>query len=120
MARDPFDLETLRVDPAKHKPTKSEKWRRHYVQIPWDWIEQLKPTKRSCAYQLAYWLAYEHWRTGGRPIVLSNAALKEMGVARRSKWNALAELEKYGMVLVQRRPRKSPIVTVRFLLPRSP
>ena len=36
---------------------------------------------------------YEHWRTGGRPIVLSNVAVRQEGLTRYSKWRAITELQ---------------------------
>jgi hypothetical protein len=120
MDHDPFELDTLRVDPARgrfqRKPGRPKKWRRHYIQFPWAWAERLQAAKRISTYRLALLLVYEHWRTGGRPIVLSNALVMAEGVSRRTKWNALVELERLGLVRVQRRPRKSP----RLLLCRLP
>ena len=106
---DPFDLERLRVNPAdlQHK-AKRKKWRRQYVQFPWVWIERLQAAKRISTYRLALMLVYEGWRTGGRPVVLTNTLALAEGVSRRTKWNALIELEGLGLVRVERRTRKSP------------
>jgi hypothetical protein len=106
-----FDLARLRVDladPRFRGVGKPKKWRREYVQFPWTWIERLQAAKRVSTYRLALLLVYEHWRTGGRPIVLSNALVVTEGVSRRTKWNALVELEGLGLVRVERRSRKSP------------
>jgi hypothetical protein len=113
---DPFDLERLRVNPAdlQRKP-KPKKWRRHYVRFPWEWAERMKAVNRGCTYRLALLLVYEHWRTGGRSIMLSTAGLEQEGLSRRSKWRALLELEQLGLVRVERRPRKSPRITLRGL-----
>jgi hypothetical protein len=107
------DLDALRrVDPAgprgQHRPAKTNKWRRRYVQFPWTWIERLQSATRISTYRLALLLVYEHWRTGGEPIVLTNALAMAEGVSQRSKWNVLAELEGLGLVRVERRSRKSP------------
>jgi DNA-binding transcriptional regulator YhcF (GntR family) len=40
--------------------------------------------------------------------VLTNALAMAEGVSRRTKWNALIELERLGLVRVERRSRKSP------------
>ena len=93
--------------PAKPK---RKKWRRHYVHVPWEWVERGQlPTVST--YRLALLLLYEHWRTGGRPIVLSNISALQEGLSRRSKWNALAELEGLGLIRIERAPPKSPRVT---------
>jgi hypothetical protein len=102
-----FDFDSLRVDPATlvHKARKPKKWRRQYVRVPWAWVERLQAARRVSTYRLALVLVYESWRSGGRPIVLSNMLSKAEGLSRRSKWNALAELEALGLVRVKRRPR---------------
>jgi hypothetical protein len=109
---DAFDLERLRVDPAdlQRKP-KQKKWRREFVQVPCTWLESLRQTKRVSTYRLAHLLLYEFWRTGKRPVVLSNISAKAEGLSPRSKWNALTELEGLGLIEVERAPRKSPRVT---------
>jgi hypothetical protein len=114
MEENPFeDLDALRrVDPAdprgQRRPPKTRKWRRQYVQFPWPWIERLQAAKRVSTYRLALALVYENWRTGGRAIVLTNALAMAEGVSKRTKWNALIELERLGLVRVERRSRKSP------------
>jgi hypothetical protein len=39
-----------------------------------------------------------------------NGVLKEKGISRWSKWRALNELERLGLITVERRKRKSPII----------
>jgi hypothetical protein len=115
MDTDPFELATLRVSPTQLQQAKAarpKKWRRHYVQFPWAWAERLQAAKRISTYRLALLLLYEHWRTGGQSIELSNSASKQEGLTRWSKWNALAELEELGLVEVERRPKKSPRIVV--------
>ena len=113
---DPFDLERLRVNPAdlQRKP-KPKKWRREYVRVPWEWVERLQSSRRVSTYRLALLLLYEFWRTGERPVVLSNISALPEGLSRRSKWNALTELEGLGLIRVERTSRKSPRVTPLYL-----
>lgn len=116
MEDDPFDLERLRVNPADlQRRPKRKKWQRHYALFPWKWYEQMRAVNRGCTYRLALLLLYEDWRTGGRSIVLPNVGLEQEGLTRRSKWRALLELEQLGLVEVERRPRKSPRITLRRL-----
>ena len=50
------------------------------------------------------------------PLVkLSNVAAKAVGVSRSSKARAISQLRKAGLIIVQDRPRRSPIVKVMFL-----
>jgi hypothetical protein len=119
MDHDPFDLGALRVDPAdprfQRKPGKGKKWRRRYVQFPWAWVERLQAAKRISTYRLALLLVYESWRSGGKPIVLSNVLSTAEGLSRRSKWRALAELKALGLVEIERQRRRSPRVVLRKL-----
>jgi hypothetical protein len=117
--RETFDLETFRIDPndpkwrPKAAPAK-KKWRRQFIKFPWAWMDLLRATTSGSAYRLALILVYEHWRTGGRPIMLSNIAAEKEGLSRHSKWRALRELEKLGLVVLEKRPRKSP--TIRLMM----
>ena len=96
------------------RPNKRKKWRRQYVQFPWAWIERLQAARRVSTYRLALLLVYESWRTGGQPIVLSNVLSTTAGLSRRTKWNALRELESLVLVKVERRRNKSPRVVLRL------
>src|SRR5262245_59325399 len=110
----PFDLSSLRVDPERvRQAAKPKKWRREFVRVPWEWAERLQTTRRVSTFRLALLLLYEHWRTGGRPIPLTNVGLIGEGVSRRSKWRALAELERIGLVEVKRHRRRAPRATLR-------
>jgi hypothetical protein len=64
-------------------------------------------------YRLAMLLLYENWRLGGRPIVLSNVSALSEGLPARTKWRALGELERLGMVAVRRHPRRAPRIFLR-------
>jgi hypothetical protein len=99
--------------------TATRKWRRQFVRVPWSWIERLQKAKRVSSYRLAMVLIYEHWRTGGRPVVLSNVTMQQEGLSRRSKSNALVELETLGLIQVKRRRRRAPRV-VPLQLDREP
>jgi hypothetical protein len=119
---DPFDLDALRPGPEIQKlarvagrppaPARPRKWRRQFIRFPWAWMDALKAADRSQTYRLALLLVYEHWRAGGRDIVLSNVALEREGISRWSKWRALGDLEKLGLVRVERRHRKAPRIVV--------
>jgi hypothetical protein len=111
---DSFDLAALRVDSGRvRKLARPKKWRREFVRVPWGWVEDLREAKRISTYRLALVLLYEHWRTGGRPVVLSNVGMRPEGLTRQSKWNALEELRGLGLIQVETRARKSPRIVLR-------
>jgi hypothetical protein len=118
--RDHFELGALRIDPvdpdlrpkAKGATRKTTKWRKQFVRVPWIWTDRLKDAHHISTYRVALHLLYEHWRNGGRVIRLSNSTLKEEGIERREKWRGLRELERFGLIKIERRPRKAPLITV--------
>ena len=59
---------------------------------------------------VAWWLLYLHWKDHGARFKLPNGMLRFDGVSRQSKWRALNDLESRGLIVVERRPRRSPIV----------
>jgi hypothetical protein len=109
-------VEALRIDPnapqfRKAAPAKkATKWKKRFVRVPWLWVERLRGARHVSTPNLALHLLYEHWRTGGQAIALPNSVVE--GMPRRQKWRALRELEELGLIKIERRPRKSPLVTV--------
>ena len=121
MSRDPFDPENVRIDPAEipSTPAKIQKRREHFVRMPYGWIERLmeprgKPRIRASGrtYHVALHLLYLDWKGNGEPIKLANGMLEYDGVSRQSKWRALADLELRGLIKIERRPSRSPIITL--------
>jgi hypothetical protein len=55
---------------------------------------------------------YGHWKGRGEPFTLSNGMVDMEGVTRWGKWRALAELEQLGLITIERRRRKSPLIVV--------
>jgi len=61
-------------------------------------------------YRVALCLLHLNWKAGGKPVKFPNGMLGIDGVSRRSKWRALNDLERRGLITVERRPGRSPIV----------
>jgi hypothetical protein len=123
MRDDPFDIENLRLTPemaaSMHASTarvkaQPKKRARHqqFVMVPWTWVERLKGARLAATHMVAYYMLYQHWKTGGKPVPLSTVALKPLGVSRWAKWRALKELERLGLVSVRTHRRRVPQVTV--------
>jgi hypothetical protein len=84
-----------------------------FVKVPLMWKDRLaKAGAHGATYALALHLLYHDWKSNESPIKLSNTALADDGITRWQKWRALRELEQLGLAVVERRPRKSPIVRV--------
>ena len=116
--QDDISVEKLRVDPAKkqqiiphQEPDRSkEGWQRMFTRVPRAWELRLLQAKRISTYRLALELLYLNWKDSGKPIVVSSKVARAAKISARSKWEALAELERLGLIEVDRRPRKSPRV----------
>jgi hypothetical protein len=121
---DPFDdLDNLRLTPeaaaamnraAASKLAKPRTERpRHgdFVKFPLAWVERLEGTEGSAIFFVAIHILHQDWRTSGKPVPVSNKALKGAGVSRWAKWRALRELEARGLIRVKGRGRRSPLVT---------
>lgn len=114
--QDPYaDLKQHRATPeilAGFVPEKLRKQRRHFVKVPWVWVERLANARHIATYRVALHVLYRHWKGNGLPFTLSNTAVADEGVTQWRKWDALRELEQLGLVTVERRTRRSPRITV--------
>lgn len=115
---DPFDIEALRIPPEEADlrlrmvtPHKIRKRREHFVRIPFTWIERLDGVSGK-TYSMALHLLYRNWKANGAAFKLGNDMLAIDGIGRTVKWRALAELERRGLISVEHRLKKSPIITV--------
>jgi hypothetical protein len=98
---------------AKAKTSALAKRRKkQFIMVPLTWWDQLQTAKRASTLKVALYLLFQHWKGNKRPVRLSNIALTEAAVSRWQKWRALAELERLKLIRVERRPRKSPVITV--------
>jgi hypothetical protein len=118
---DDIGIEKLRVDPAQMqqiiqeqqvRKSKRKGWQRVCTVLPREWELRLLRAKRISTYRLAIELLYLHWYGNGKPITVSGKVAQAVKISARSKWEALAELERLGLVEVDRRPRKSPRVVL--------
>jgi hypothetical protein len=109
---DPFDLNRLRLPPGQVRtPRRIAKRREHFIVVPFGWLERLDGA-RGATVLLALHLLYLNWKAKGQPFKLANGMLKIDGIGRTAKWFGLRDLERRGLISIERRPRKSPIITV--------
>ena len=112
-----LDLKSLELPPElvakgkKASATKPKKRRQHFVRVPWMWMEKLIGC-RGQTLRVAFVVLYLDWKAKGRPVKLANKLPQMVGVSRRAKWRALNDLESIGLISVERRAKKSPIVQV--------
>jgi hypothetical protein len=103
---------------AKVEPRKVRERRKQFVQVPWQWAERLKHANH--VWYIALYLLHQDWKGKGAPVKLPNGLLEFDGISRYAKYRALDQLEQRGLITVERRPRKSPVVRVIRDLPKPP
>jgi hypothetical protein len=114
-AKSPFHPDNLRMDVGEVQaivPRKIKQRREHFIQVPGIWKERLTKVKYICTYRVALHILMRDFETRGKPFTLSNGALALENVPRWEKARALSELEAAGLIMIERRNRKSPQITV--------
>jgi len=118
--QDEIGIEKLRVDPAlmgqvleqQARKSKRKGWQRLCTVVPRAWELRLLEAKRVSTYRLAIELLYLHWYGKGNPIAVTGKVAEATRLSDRSKSRALAELERLGLIEIDRSPRKSPRVAL--------
>src|SRR5262245_18553145 len=85
---------------------------RKFVMLPWSWVEQLRGASGG-TYAVAITVLWLSWRQRGGPVKLTNKTPGLACISRQSKNRALTELEQLGLISVERRLRKSPLIQVK-------
>jgi hypothetical protein len=82
------------------------------VLVPWWWVERAAQLAHSPTTLVLMELLHVAWRVKNSTFPLPNARLKKLGVTRNVKWRTLRDLEDGGLITVEHRARKTPIVTL--------
>jgi hypothetical protein len=109
--------EALHFDEPRspHKRKQHPTWQRHYIMLPWAWVDRLQKAKGISTWRVAVLLLYEHWRHDSRPVVVSNVLMQDLGVPPRSKTRALVELQALDLIVLDRGRGKSPRATLKHI-----
>jgi hypothetical protein len=84
-----------------------------FTMVPQVWLDQLR-CAGNATFRLAIALLRLNYKHANHAFRLTNPALEGLGVATRSKWRGLEELERLGLVSITRqRLKSSPTVKVR-------
>jgi hypothetical protein len=97
------------VLPHKIRAARAE----HFIKKPWMWHEKLIGAPGQ-TWRLADVVLYFHWKSRGAPFKLARGLRGMETMPRMTRLRALRDLERRGLVAVEWRVNKSPIVTVQF------
>ena len=116
MNRSGFEIDALQIDPTDLTlmPARGRGRGRggdYFVKVPLAWVQKLDGAPGQ-TYRLALHILFLHFRERGAAIILANRTIEREGIPRQSKRRALRDLERRGLVEVDWRPKKSPIVRV--------
>jgi hypothetical protein len=88
------------------------KRRQEFIKVPLVWSQLLARPKHAYTRAVADCLLFLEWKAKGGSVKLSNVALQPWGVSPRDKSRALEELEKLGLIAIERGHGKSPRITL--------
>ena len=100
--------ELVAAAPVKRKRKKNEP----FVLIPLWWLEEAAKATRSPTTLVLAELWRLHWKTKRATFPLPSVRLRRLGVTRKVKARDLARLEQAGLTTVERRARKTPVITL--------
>jgi hypothetical protein len=83
-----------------------------FVKVPLWWIAEAMRLTRTPAALVCIHLLYASWKARSLTFPFPNGRLKKVGVSREIKRRVLHDLEAGGLIKVERRSRKTPIVTL--------
>jgi hypothetical protein len=110
----PTTAPTVPAPPGEVNITSPRPRKGHFVKVPLEWMERLSAARLAATWKVALHLLHESFKNRRQVIRLANGTLALDGISKWQKWRALAELEKLGLVSVERRPNKSPHVTLLY------
>jgi hypothetical protein len=84
-----------------------------HVQVPlWMSDALTRAGAPGSAWAVLHFLLFESWKTESVKIEFANGFAKTLGISHDSKIRGLRELERLGLVSVEWRDRKSPVVRI--------
>ena len=83
-----------------------------FVKVPMQWAAKAAKATKTTKALVWVWLLHKSWKAKSTTFPLPNGKLKNDGVTRFMKCRALRELEAAGLITVEWRHGKTPIVTL--------
>jgi hypothetical protein len=112
MGIDLMDREPWYIRGERELAARRKKKAERYVRVPLWWIEAAAKAAGSPATLVFIELLHRSWRASSATFAVPNGRLKTLGVSREIKRRVLADLERAGLISVDRSPRRSPTVTL--------
>jgi hypothetical protein len=104
-----IEVETLTNTAAKQVTGQK---REPFVQVPLALAARAAAATNNQKMMVWLWLRHQAWKTRRKVVAAPNGVLTEYGISPDVKRAALRQLEAAGLIGIERRPRKTPIVTI--------
>lgn len=85
-----------------------------FLVVPDDWLDVLNAVPGRHAYRLMLGLTRISWRQKSATVKVTNKLFLDCRMDRHTKLETLRRLEQAGLISVEWRPRRSPLVTILF------
>jgi hypothetical protein len=92
--------------PVKRRKTEA------FVKVPLWWIARATKATNTGRALVCIELLYAAWKAKRPTFPLPNGRLTKLGINRNTKRRALYDLERAGLITVERPPHKTPIITL--------
>jgi hypothetical protein len=104
----------MRRGTGKAPPRRGTKARHKdaFVKVPLWWLEQATRATRTQQAFICVWLLHLAWKAKSPTFPVPNGQLGKHGFGRHTKHRALTNLEAAGLIKVERRADKNPVVTL--------
>jgi hypothetical protein len=86
-----------------------------FVKVPLWWIAQAMKATNTGRALVCVELLYAAWKAKRSTFPLPNGRLARLGIKRETKRRALRDLERAGLITVERPPRKTPLINLVML-----
>jgi hypothetical protein len=83
-----------------------------FVKVPLWWIAQATKATNTGRALVCIELLYAAWKAKRPTFPLPNGRLAKLGVSPDTKGRALHDLERAGLITVERPPRRTPMITL--------
>jgi len=103
------------ASPKDRKPRATPGRAEPFVKVPRWWMAAACKATDNHKALVCVELLYVAWKAKSLTFPLPNARLEKLGVHRETKRRALRDLERAGLIRVERRSNKTAVVTVLLL-----
>jgi hypothetical protein len=105
-------FKSKRAGDAATPKQQRRKTREPFALVPLAWAIKAAEATRSPETLVLIEIIFLAWKAKGEPFPLPSARLRGLGVSQKIKRRVLRDLERAGLIAVERPPRCAPVVTL--------